>query len=72
MPRGVSPGQANVEQEDMGCSDLEDDLMEDVDDVMNDIYGTTIVNLMVGNQMILVVLVRLMTLTSTLVMITCK
>lgn len=41
MPRGVSPGQANVEQEDMDSSDSEDDLMEDVDDVMNNVFGTS-------------------------------
>ena len=41
MPKGVSPGQANVKQKDMDSSDLEDDLMEDVDDVMNDVFGTS-------------------------------
>ena len=40
MPRGVSPGQANVEQEDVDSSDSEDDLMEDVDDIMN-VFGTS-------------------------------
>ena len=41
MPRGVSPGQANVEQKDMDSSDSEDDLMGDVDDVMNNVFGTS-------------------------------
>ena len=40
MPKGVSPGQANVEQEDVDSSESEDDLMEDVDDVMNSVFGT--------------------------------
>ena len=40
MPKGVSPGQANVEQEDVDTSESEDDLMEDVDDVMNSVFGT--------------------------------
>ena len=41
MPKGVSPGQANVEQEDNvdGC-ESEDDLIE-VDDVINDVFGTS-------------------------------
>ena len=40
MPKGVSPGQANVEQEDVDSSESEDDLTEDVDDVMNSVFGT--------------------------------
>ena len=32
MPKGVTPGQANVEQEDVDSSESEDDLMEGVDD----------------------------------------
>ena len=40
MPKGVSPGQANVKQEDVDGSESEDDLTEDVDDVMNSVLGT--------------------------------
>ena len=39
MPKGVSPGQANVEQEDnVDSCEPEDDLIE-VDDVINDVFG---------------------------------
>jgi hypothetical protein len=47
MPKGVSPGQANVEQEIVDSSESEVDLMEGVNDVMNNVFETTIVNLMV-------------------------
>ena len=41
MPKGVSPGQANVEQEDnVDSCESEDDLIEEVDDVMN-IFGAS-------------------------------
>ena len=42
MPKGVSPGQANVEQEDnVDSCESEDDLIEEVDDVINDVFGTS-------------------------------
>ena len=41
MPKGVSPGQANVEQEDnVDSCESEDELIEEVDDVINNVFGT--------------------------------
>ena len=42
MPKGVSPGQANVKQEDnVDSCESEADLLEEVDDVINEIFGTS-------------------------------
>ena len=41
MPKGVSPGQASAEQEDIDSSESEDDLTNVVDDVINNIFGAT-------------------------------
>ena len=38
----MSPGQANVEQEDnVDSCESDDDLIEEVDDVINDVFGTS-------------------------------